>query len=298
MDQMKVFYFVCKHKSVLQASRELHVTGSAVSQHIKALERELKASLFMRTNKSIILTRAGEKLFGAIAPFMQNISDTLKDMEEDSNSPRGALKMGAPVEFGINHLPKVLAEFRQAYPMVRFEITLATPSKLLDQLVANHLDLAFVDHGHAYKKSSPVSTLTIYREELLLVCSREYYRKSIKHDHSFENLSRRHFVDYVNHCAVLKRWFLHHFKRCPSDFDLVLSVESAHGIASSIRHHMGLGVVPRSAIKSELKSGTFTAITTPEPELVNEIMLTQLSAKKPSLAEKAFVRFYREHVRL
>ena len=65
----KVFYFVAKTLSFSEASKELYISQSAVSQSIKTLEKRLDQTLFVRSTKKVKLTKEGELLFKHIREF-------------------------------------------------------------------------------------------------------------------------------------------------------------------------------------------------------------------------------------
>ena len=70
----KVFYHVAKTLSFSDASRELFISQSAVSQSIKVLEKRLDQTLFVRSTKRVRLTREGEMLFKHIEPAINLIN--------------------------------------------------------------------------------------------------------------------------------------------------------------------------------------------------------------------------------
>ncbi|MEZ4740890.1 MAG: LysR family transcriptional regulator [Bdellovibrionota bacterium] len=76
-NRLKVFHFVYKTGSIQKAAEEMHVTRSAISQAIKALEIELDCELFVRTNKTIIPTIQAERLSQTISPFIRELGETL-----------------------------------------------------------------------------------------------------------------------------------------------------------------------------------------------------------------------------
>ena len=69
----KVFYHVATSLSFSDASKQLFISQSAVSQSIKTLERKLEQPLFIRSTKKVQLTAAGEILLKHIEPAMNLI---------------------------------------------------------------------------------------------------------------------------------------------------------------------------------------------------------------------------------
>ena len=69
----KVFYHVAITLSFSEASKQLFISQSAVSQSIKVLEKKLNQPLFIRSTKKVQLTPEGEILFKHIEPAMSGI---------------------------------------------------------------------------------------------------------------------------------------------------------------------------------------------------------------------------------
>src|ERR1044071_8778768 len=111
---LDVFLAVARHGSLRAAAAERGVRPSAISQQLKALERQLGASLFVRSTRSIRLTDAGELLLLRAEPAMANLVEGLEEIRTLNETPSGLLKLTVP-EFAVRLvlMPKLL-EFQQA----------------------------------------------------------------------------------------------------------------------------------------------------------------------------------------
>jgi len=180
---------------------------------------------------------------------------------------------------------------------VRFSLALGHPSELLPGLKDGGLDLAFTDvfsGGRDLPREAALFSIEPLMEEaLVLVCSRGYYRKHIKGEHTYQCLAELDYLSYDGQAPAVKSWFRHHFRRSPSTLNVVLSVESVQGVVAGLTHGMGLGVVPSHFVAAELKRRRFVEIETRKRALTNCISLVQLLDKVPSPAEKAFVQYAR-----
>ena len=91
----KVFYHVAVTLSFSDASRQLYISQSAVSQSIKVLEKKLNQQLFIRSTKRVQLTPEGEILFKHIEPAMNLIRQGENQLLEDRSLGGGELRVGA-----------------------------------------------------------------------------------------------------------------------------------------------------------------------------------------------------------
>ena len=288
-NRLKTFHFVYRVGSIQKAAEKLHVTRSAVSQSIKALENEIGSKLFIRTNKTIIPTSQADILSQIITPFMKQLGETLNGFRKGKSEPFGIIKIGAPVQFGTNILVGEIAKFRRKYPNTQFHLVLGIPTKLLKKVSINELDFAFVDNADHFESQYPVTMENIWSEKFVLVSSRKYYKRKIDGDHSFKKIIGCNFISYVDHGPVIKMWFKHHFRKFPTDFSIILTVENVHGIINGVQSNLGLGVVPQYMIESRIKAGSMIKVISKNKELQNNLAIAQLPDKKPSLFEKTFI---------
>lgn len=292
-NRLKIFYFVYRYQSTVQAANRLHLTQSGISQHLKKLERELGTELFTRLHKKLIPTQAGETLYASLAPFVESLEETLEGLQLAKDQPHGLLRVGAPVEFGQRYLPAWCAAYRAQHPAVRFHLELGHPSVLLQQLKEGVLDFAFVDvFSHTSTLTYERSLLSIepvYTEELLLVGVPDLLPKVSRKKWKLDDFTSFSYVAYNANAASLHSWFLHHWEAIPGKLSLAFTVESVQAARSAILHGMGLGVLPSQWIQEELETQELLVVKTSKAPQTNPISLVQLLDKKPTLTERSFV---------
>lgn len=300
LNRLGVFRHVYAGSSVAAAARTLHVTQSAVSQHLKKLEAEVGTPLFSRVGKRLVPTRAGQRLYDVISPFVDELSTTLEHIEREREDPYGLLRIGAPVVFGTGILPEILAAFRREHSGVRFHLELGHPETLLQRLEQGQLDFAFADiflkKGEFLREYAHLSIEPVMIEELVLVASKKYHRNHLGGDGSFQKLAKAEFVSYQQDASAVRAWFRHHFGKTRVPLTIVFSVESVQGVKAGVLCDMGLGVVPRHVVATEINQGRIVQIGTTRKEIVNRVSLVQLQDKVPGPAEKTFVSFVKERL--
>lgn len=288
LNRLKVFYVVYVNQSIVHAANTLNVTRSAVSQSLKALERELHTPLFVRDSKKVQPTPTADSLFQLMEPFFQELESKIHQIETGRKHSAGRLRIGAPLDFGSEHLTEVIAHFRKQNPLVSFEVVLGVPVKQLDLLCSGKLDIAFIDNGDVFKKTYPISTETVQKEKFVLTASPKFYSDHIKGSQSIESLQKVPIVDYLSHAPVARMWFKHHFNRSISDLNLVYCAESVRAVTKAISLGIGAGVIPLYlAEQARLK------VISTQKELINQIPLALPLAKQPTFTEKSFISFYK-----
>jgi DNA-binding transcriptional LysR family regulator len=139
VDDLLVFAAVAESEGFSAAARRLGVSKSMVSAAVARLESRLGVRLLQRTTRRLSLTEAGI----AVLPHAQRVRVAAQDAAEAAvsllTSPRGSLKLNAPMSFGLLHVAPALGAFTSAYPEVQVDLVL--DDRVLD-LVAGDFDLA------------------------------------------------------------------------------------------------------------------------------------------------------------
>ena len=131
----KVFYYVATTLSFSQASRQLYISQSAVSQSIKSLEQKLGHPLFLRNTKKVTLTPEGENQL------------------LNSPSVEAPLRIGASDTICRYFLVPYFQRFHREYPNIRIKVTNATSGGCVSLLQNNKVDFIVVNAPNAHLTS-------------------------------------------------------------------------------------------------------------------------------------------------
>jgi DNA-binding transcriptional LysR family regulator len=144
LNQVQVFCTVAKHLSYSMAAEELFITQPAVSQQVKALERQLNVKLFERVGNKLFLTEAGEM----VLPHGQALLTSRAEMEQTlamlRGSGRGRLALGANTTGGMYVAPAIVRALRDLSPEVEATLQIETTNRILERVMQNMIDVAIV----------------------------------------------------------------------------------------------------------------------------------------------------------
>ena len=148
----KVFYHVANTLSFSEASKQLFISQSAVSQSIKVLEKKLNQPLFIRSTKRVQLTPEGEILLKHIEPAMNLIRQGENQLLEANTLNGGQLRIGASDTICRYYLVSYLRDFHRRYPNVHIKVTNQTSIACAKLLESGQVDFAITNYpnsGHS-----------------------------------------------------------------------------------------------------------------------------------------------------
>ena len=140
LELYKVFYYVATTLSFSEASRQLFISQSAVSQSIKTLEKKLGHTLFIRSTKKVLLTPEGELLLEHVKPALLMLDEGEALLSGD-NMLKGQLRIGASDTICRYFLIEYFRRFHQSYPDVRIKVTNSTSIGCVELLEKGQVNL-------------------------------------------------------------------------------------------------------------------------------------------------------------
>ncbi|MEH3144784.1 MAG: LysR family transcriptional regulator [Methylobacterium frigidaeris] len=188
-DKIRIFLNVAEAGSFTKAGDDIGLSQSAVSRQISALERELKAPLFHRHARGLILTEQGDLLFRAARDMKMRLETTRARLVETSERPSGDLKVTTTVGLGTAWLAQRVAEFLDLHPDVRVELILTN----------EELDLAMREADVAIRLRRPAQPDLIQRRLFTVhyhVFASAEYIKRFGEPKSIEDLDNHRLVSF------------------------------------------------------------------------------------------------------
>lgn len=150
----KVFYHVAATLSFSEASKQLFISQSAVSQSVKVLEKKLNQTLFIRSTKKVQLTPEGEILLKHIEPAINLIQKGENQLLEANTLNGGQLRIGASDTICRYYLVPYLNRFHKSYPNVHIKVTNQTSIECAHLLENGQVDFIITNYPNSGLLSS------------------------------------------------------------------------------------------------------------------------------------------------
>ena len=166
--RLQVFQAVAKQSSFTKAAETLFMTQPAVTFQIKQLEEHFNTRLFDRGHGKISLTPAGEVVLDYADRILALSAELDTRISELTGEIQGLLLIGASMTIAEFLLPRVLGEFKVAYPGVKARLTVANSETVEQGVAAHSLDLGLIE---APSRLPSLSTEDCCEDELQVVCA-------------------------------------------------------------------------------------------------------------------------------
>ncbi len=170
----KVFYHVANTLSFSEASKQLFISQSAVSQSIKVLEKKLNQTLFIRSTKRVQLTPEGEILLKHIEPAIHLIQKGENQLLEANTLNGGQLRIGASDTICRYYLIPYLQQFHLQFPNVHIKVTNQTSIECAHLLENGQADFIVTNYPNSGLSNS--QTIRAIREFTdVFVANRQHF---------------------------------------------------------------------------------------------------------------------------
>ena len=254
LSRIGIFTEVVKQESFAKAARELGITSSAVSKQIQNLEFELKAKLLNRTTRKVSLTEEGAIFYERTSHALEDIREATEQINELKATPRGPLRVSAPMSFGVRHLTRPIAEFARLYPDVMLDVQF--DDRVIDMSEEGY-DLTL--RIGALKDSSMISrklaSCPVY------ICASPEYLRTHGEPKSPEDLSRHNVLAYTRNRGA-HEWRYKDKKGIEGVVSLTstFKCDSADLMIEAARQGLGIVISPIFFVQDALQDGSLQKI--------------------------------------
>lgn len=236
-DKLRIFHAVADAGSLTHAGETLHLSQSAVSRQIRALEESLSTVLFHRHARGLILTEQGELLFDATKSMSRRLDAASARIKDSAEEVFGELKVTTTTGFGTLWLAPRLPALYEKYPDLNIDL-------MLEERV---LDLPMREADVAIRMKEP-SQADLIRKKLMSVRMRLYasqqYLDKAGGMEQIEAIGRHRLICQSPNAfqvaagATLTQHLLSYDK--PN----LLHVNNYFGVLQAVLSGLGIGVLP------------------------------------------------------
>jgi len=236
-DKLRIFHAVADAGSLTHAGDTLHLSQSAVSRQVRALEESLNTTLFHRHARGLILTEQGELLFDATRSMNKRLEAAAARIRDSEEEVFGELRVTTTTGFGTLWLAPRLPKLYESYPDLKIDL-------MLEERV---LDLPMREADVAIRMKEP-SQADLIRKRLMSVRMRLYatpqYLEQRGEIHDLDEIASHRIIcqspssAQVSAGATLVQHLLSY------DVPSMFTVNNYFGVLQGVLNNLGIGVLP------------------------------------------------------
>lgn len=279
--QLEYFVAVAEERHFTRAAGRMHVAQSGLSASIRALERELGASLFVRNTRSVELTDEGHALLTEARHTLAGVTAAKDAVAAVKGLLRGTLAIGTMQCLGVLNLPATLARFHASHPGVDIQLRQGGSTNLIERVRTGDLDLAFVSAPFA---ATPGVTLSPVAEEPLVLACGPTHPLRDRDAVDLGELAEETFVDFYPGW-VTRDVVDHTLSAAGIERRVAFEVNDVHWLLDLVGYGLGVAVVPQ-VFTHKKSSARFVPITTPPTW---QVAVATASGRHPGAAAKALL---------
>jgi DNA-binding transcriptional LysR family regulator len=239
-EKLKIFHVVAEAGSFTHAGETLGLSQSAVSRQISALEQELKATLFHRHARGLMLTEQGETLYRTAHEVFVKLEAAVSQLSDSREKPYGELKVTTAVGLGSFWLTPKIGEFLELYPEIWIRLVFSD----------EELDLSMREADVAIRLRQPVQSDLVQRK-LFTVHFHAYaspdYLKKNGTPSSPEALDGHRLLALGGNVPAYYQglnWLLEAGRSGGEPRALALTVNNAMGLRAAVENGAGIATLP------------------------------------------------------
>ena len=145
LEQLRIFVAVAERQHLTRGAAALHLSPSAVSTAIRALEDRYGARLFNRVGRQIELTDTGQRFLPEARAALAAAAAAELSLAESTSLTAGSLRLQASQTVAAYWLPLVLMRFRAQYPGVALSLDIGNTESVARQVREGGADLGFIE---------------------------------------------------------------------------------------------------------------------------------------------------------
>jgi DNA-binding transcriptional LysR family regulator len=251
LESLKMFCDVVETGSFSRAAQLNHVTQSAVSQQIRALETRYEQKLLSRSARQVTPTPAGERLFRGCKEILARFSEVEAEIREQSTAVQGTTTVSTIYSVGLHELASVQKELLKTHPKVNMRLNYRRNDQVYDDIILGAAEIGIVAYP---QPRAGVDILPFRDDKLGVVCAPQHSFAS-KAKVSLTALSGVPFIAFDRE-APTRKALDRLFREKNLDLNPVMEMDNVETIKRAVEMGLGVAILPLATCQAEVTAGS------------------------------------------
>jgi DNA-binding transcriptional LysR family regulator len=254
LESLKMFVDVVETGSFSRAAQLNHVTQSAVSQQIRALENRYEQRLLSRSARQVTPTPAGERLFRGCKEILARFAEVEQEIREQATEVSGSCNVSSIYSVGLHELHTLQKELLRTHPKVAFRLNYRRSDQVYDDVILGAADLGLV----AYPQARAGVDIVPYREDKLAIILQPGHALASKAKIAMSALIGLPFIGFDRE-APSRKGIDKMFRDKGMELQPTMEMDNVETIKRAVELGLGVSVLPTPTVQQEINAGTLIA---------------------------------------
>jgi LysR family transcriptional regulator, transcriptional activator of the cysJI operon len=296
ISHLEAFCLAVKTGSITKTARELHISQPALSLQMQDLENNLQTILLARNNKGVTPTAMGEIVFNYSTKIIQLAENMRKEIERLKEDVLEELVVGASCTVGNYALPCSIYIFKEEFEAHDISLHISSVDDVVEKLISGSINIAVIEGAvsgplKALIKAEGLQMKKVARDELVLVAPYEAWKDS--NEISKAKLSELTFI-LREQGSGIRATIEETFEKNDIDLDeldIRMELNSTNAIISSVAAGNGVSILPKMALRKDLRHRTLKALKIEDMIFIHNIYLLYAPQSLKSKLSAEFINF-------
>ena len=285
---LKMFCDVVETGSFSRAAQLNHVTQSAVSQQVRALEARYEQKLLSRSARQVTPTAAGERLFRGCKEILSRFSEVEQEVREQGTQIAGTTTVSTIYSVGLFELQSVQKNLLKVHPKVNMRLSYRRSDQVYDDVILGAADIGIV----AYPAPRAGVDLLQFREDKLAVVAASNHPFASKAKIPMSALVGVPFIAFDRE-APTRKAIDRLFREKGLELNPVMEMDNVETIKRAVEMGLGVAVLPVATVQHEVAEGTLVAKPFAEGNFTRTIGLLVRKGKYLDRAAQAVLEAFK-----
>lgn len=282
--QLRAFSILAETGSFTETARTLHLSQSAISHAIKALEEDVRCRLLDRMGKKVTLTQAGEQFLVHANKILETMEAAREGLDELGKWGRGRLRIGASTTACQHILPAVLREFKESFPQCVIQIEPGDAPHSIEMLRNHRVDLALAMEP---KREDQFEFRPLFTDELQFIVS-PLHPWALAGRVERDTIAAQNYIVY-HKTSYTVQLVEEYFRKEDLVLNTVIDLGSMEAIKEMVKIGVGISVLAPWIARKELDEKSLVALPLGKRKLRRQWGIMHWRNRRLSLAEETFV---------
>lgn len=252
---LRLIKAIVEEGSITKAIDKLHLTQSALSHQLKEAEYQLGTKIFLRANKKMTLTKAGEKLYEIANEILEKLSETELQIKQMVFGEFGEIRISTECFSSYHWLPSVIKQFHDLYPNIELKIVTEATHYPLQKLLDNVIDIGIVSDQI---KDDNIKYLELFQDEVVMAVSENHPWTNKKYVVA-EDFANEHLII---HSLPMETVTIHQMVLAPAQITpkKITPLPLTEASIEMVKADMGVMSIAKWALQPYLKNSSLKAV--------------------------------------